>query len=522
MSKKIQYASGRITYRRYRIPPPANVHELIFSGNQDPGHPAIESPGFPPISYQGLRGQIQHVVKTLNAQGFGRNDRIAVLTPGVPETAVLMISVMAGFTCVSINPRYTRDEYERYLPKLRVDAIIVQKGDDTPARAAAEAQNLPVIEMILSPESRYIFSLMPELSPENEPRFAGPDDIAILMLTSGTTAAPKIVPLTQRLVCTAVEKDAAANRYTAEERLLLITPVYHMLANSNLMQVMFVGGTVICPRDFIASDIVPLLKKYRPTCYPATPALHRAILQELKKTGPGDLHPHSLRIIKSASAALPAQVRDELEQILGVPLVETYGMSEVGGGTIATNFPPSKRGSAGKPLIEHLAIMDETGALLEPLAEGEIVVKGDEVFAGYEGAPEENALVFTSGWFRTGDTGYLDTEGFLWLTGRKKELINKGGEKIAPAEVDAILMQHPLVKDAMSFKIPDPLFGEDIAAMVVPSSGEVTGKDLRLYLMDHLVPFKIPRRIYIVDTIPRNAGGKPLRHIGTEHYGLPL
>jgi oxalate---CoA ligase len=300
------------------IPSPVlTVRELIFSGNQDPDHPAIESPDFPAISYQGLREQIQYVVKTLNARGFGRNARIAVLTPGGPETAVLMISVMAGFTCVSINPWYTCDEYERYFPKLRINAIIVQKGDTTPARSAAEAQNLPVIEMILSPESRHIFSLMPELPPEGKPRFAGPDDIALIVLTSGTTDTPKIVPLTQRLVCTAIEKDAVANRYTAEERVLLITPLYHMLANSNLMQVMFVGGTAICTRDFIASDIVPLLKKFRPTCYPATPALHRAILQELKKTAPGDLHPHSLRFIKSTSAALPSRVRDELEQILG-------------------------------------------------------------------------------------------------------------------------------------------------------------------------------------------------------------
>jgi acyl-CoA synthetase (AMP-forming)/AMP-acid ligase II len=295
-----------------------------------------------------------------------------------------------------------------------------------------------------------------------------------------------------------------------------------MLANSNLMQVMSVGGTVICTRDFIAPDIVPLLRDYRPTCYPAPPALHQMILRELKKTPPGKLYTTSLRFIKSSSAALPDQVRDELEQILGVPLVETYGMSEVGGGTISTNFPRVKRGSAGKPVIEPLAIMDENGTILEPMAVGEIVVKGDQVFTGYEGVPEENAAAFTNGWFRTGDIGYLDNEGFLWLTGRKKDLINKGGEKIAPAEIDAILMAHPLVKDVMSFKIPDPLFGEDLAAMVVPAEGPVTEQDLRTFLMDHLIQFKIPTRIYFVDTIPRNTGGKLLRHVGTERYGRPL
>jgi oxalate---CoA ligase len=445
-----------------------------------------------------------------------------VLTPEGPETAVLMLCVMAGFSCVFINPRFTGDEYTRYFSKLRVDAIIIQAGDNTPARCAAEAQNLPVIEMIRQMEHGRIFSLVPEPLPGGEPRFAGPNDIALILLTSGTTEMPKIVPLSQRLICTAVKKAAAANRYTAAERCLLITPLHHVLANSNLLQVISLGGTVICTRDFITSDIVPLLEDFRPSCYPATPALHRAILQELKKIPRGELKTHSLRIIKSASAALPGPVRDELEQVLGVPLVETYGMSEVGGGTIATNFPPSKRGSAGKPVIEHLAIMDDKGTILEPPEVGEIVVKGDEVFTGYEGAVEENAIVFTNGWFRTGDTGYLDNEGFLWLTGRKKELINKGGEKIAPAEIDAVLMEHPLVKDAMSFKIPDPLLGEDIAAMVVPSSGAVTVQDLRMFLVDRLIPFKIPGKIYFVDAIPRNANGKPLRHIGTEQYGRPI
>lgn len=505
------------------IPPQLlTVRELIFSGNQAPDHPAIASPGYQPLSYRGLREQITYVVKTLNARGFNRNDRIAVLTPGGPETAVLMISVMAGFTCVSINPRYKHDEYERYFSRLKIDAIIIQRGDETPARSVAEERKLSVIEMVPQGELCGIFSLRPKIPHDREPRFAGPEEIAIIVLTSGTTDTPKIVPLTQRLICAAAKKDAAANQYTAAERCLLITPYYHILANSNLMQVMSVGGTVICTRDFIAPDIVPLLKDYHPTCYPAPPALHQVILRELKKTTPGELHTTSLRFIKSSSAALPDQVRDELEQILGVPLIETYGMSEVGGGTISTNFPQVKRGSAGKPVIEFLAIMDEKGTILEPMAVGEIVVKGDQVFSGYEGAPEENAAAFTNGWFRTGDIGYLDNDGFLWLTGRKKDLINKGGEKIAPAEIDAILMAHPLVKDVMCFKIPDPLLGEDIAVMVVPAEGPVTEQELRTFLMDHLIQFKIPGRIFFVETIPRNTGGKLLRHVGTERYGRPL
>jgi acyl-CoA synthetase (AMP-forming)/AMP-acid ligase II len=496
---------------------PLTIKEVIFNNNLDPDHHAVESPGYLPLTYRELRDQITYVVKTLNARGFDGNDRIAIITPGGPETAVLMISVMAGFTCVSINPRYKHDEYNRYFSRLRINAIIIQKGDDTPARSVAEEQNLTVIEMVPQGKKSGMFTLIPETSVDGKPRFAAPEDIAIVVLTSGSTDAPKIVPLTQRLICTAAERGSAANQYTGAERCLLITQYYHMIANSSMMQVMFVGGTVICTRDFIPPDIVPLLKDYSPTCYSAPPALHRVILRELKKAAPGERIITSLKFIRTISAFMPTELRCQLEEVLGVPVMETYGMSEVGM-AIAATLSPRKKGFVGKPNVEQLAIMDEKGNLLDSPEPGEIVVRGATVFDGYENAPEENAAAFTTGWFRTGDIGYLDNEGFLWLSGRKKDLINKGGEKIAPVEVDTILMEHPLVKDAMSFKIPDPLFGEDIASMVVRTEGPVTEQELRMYLLNNLAQFKVPRRIYFVDEIPRNPTGKPLRHVGTERY----
>jgi acyl-CoA synthetase (AMP-forming)/AMP-acid ligase II len=501
-----------------RISDILTLENLFFhNNNQDPAHTAIESPGYEPLTYRELRDQITYVVKTLNARGLNRNDRIAIITPGGPETAVLMISVMAGFTCVSINPQYKHDEYNRYFSGLRINAIIIQKGDDTPARSVAEQRNLLVIVMVPQGKICGIFTLIPETPFDGEPRFETPEDIALVVLTSGSTDTPKIVPLTQRLICTAAKRGSAANQYTGAERCLLITQYYHMIANSSMMQVMFVGGTVICTRDFIAPDIVPLLNDYHPTFYSAPPALHRVILRELKKAAPGELITPSLRFIRSISAFMPAELRSQLEEVLGVPVMETYGMSEVGM-AIASTFSPRKKGFVGKPNVEQLAIMDEKGALLNSPEPGEIVVRGATVFDGYENAPEENAAAFTAGWFRTGDIGYLDNEGCLWLSGRKKELINKGGEKIAPVEVDTVLMEHPLVKDAMSFKIPDPLFGEDIVAMVVPAKGPVTEQELRMYLFNNLAQFKVPRRIYFVDTIPRNPTGKPLRHVGTERY----
>lgn len=495
------------------------LEDLFFhNSNQDPDATAIESPGYAPLSYRELQDQIRYVVKMLSARGMTRNDRVAIIAGNGPETGVLIISVMSGFTAATLNPHFKSREYLQYFQKFRIDAVIIRRGDATPARQAAEQEGIPIIEMIPEGVRAGRFSLFPDAPPDQPAIFASPDDTAILIQTSGTTAVPKIVPLQHRLICTVARRVCATFRFSHTDRCLHIAPYYHTMGIfGNFIAPLCAGGTVICTRDFIAPDIVMYLKKYRPTFYSAGPAVHQAILRELKKCPPGELKPNSLRFIRSASAALPDRIRDELETILSVPLIETYGMSEVGG-AITTNLPPAKRGSVGKPVVPHLAIMDEKGSLLPQGEAGEIVVKGEVVFQGYDGAPEENVSVFTNGWFRTGDIGYLDGEGYLYLTGRKKELINKGGEKIAPVEVDDILMAHPLVKEAMCFKIPDPALGEDIAALVVPKSSVLTEQELRLYLLDRIAPFKVPRRIQFVDVIPRNPAGKPLRWIGTERY----
>jgi acyl-CoA synthetase (AMP-forming)/AMP-acid ligase II len=279
------------------------------------------------------------------------------------------------------------------------------------------------------------------------------------------------------------------------------------------------GGTVICTKDFIPSDFYSLLKKFRPTYYIAVPALHQGILRELNKFAPDELEDSSLRLILSSSASMPDRVRHGLEKLLHVPVIEILASSE--SGTISINFPP-KHGSVGIPVIEHLTIRSETNKILRPYEEGEIVVKGEAVFSGYEDAPDENDAAFIDGWFRTGDMGYLDDEGYLFLTGRKKEIINKGGRKIAPEEIDTVLREHPQVKDAMTFGIADPVLGEDVAAIVVPADETITEADLRMYLLDRLIQFKVPRKIWFVDRIPRTPTGKPQRQEGTRRFSPGL
>jgi acyl-CoA synthetase (AMP-forming)/AMP-acid ligase II/thioesterase domain-containing protein/acyl carrier protein len=493
----------------------STIRNLIFSMNQDPEHNAIESPGYEPLTYRELRLQVRFVVQTLTTRGYHRNDRIAVITPAGPETAVAIISVMSGFTAVPLNPQYKEQEYQNYFSQLKVKAILVQKNMTPDAVRAAESMNIPVIELIPIPGKAGKFGLEPAGSGNvQEPEFASPTDISHVFFTSGTTSRPKIVPLSQKQIVSMQHQHSQTLGIRNTDRCLHIVPYYHgMGIGPPLLCVLLAGGTVICPREFIPSDFPSLLKEFRPTYYSAGPALHQGILREIKKMSPEELKNHSLRFIRSGSAALPPHARQELEALLGVVMIEAYAMTEAG--EISVNFPP-KPGSVGRPVIEHLKITDENGNELKAGQQGEILVRGDTVFAGYEDNPDENKAAFLDGWFRTGDMGYLDDEGYLFYTGRKKELINKGGEKISPVEVDTVLMTHHGVKQAMAFRIHDPVLGEDIAAMVVLSNPDTTKDELNRFLLERLAPFKVPRGIYVVDEICKGPTGKLLRSQGTD------
>ena len=493
------------------------VKDLLFNRNQDPDHNAIESPGMHPLPYRDLRIQIEYVIKTLNSRGFHRNDRIAVITPAGPETAVIIVAVMAGFTSVPLNPQNKIPEYERYFSLLKIKAIIVQKDYETAATTVATSRNIPVIELV--PESTIAgkFTLLPVKLPETDTaEFAVSSDIAYVLLTSGTTATSKIVPVTQKQSAISKQRMCIASGMTAADRCLHVVPYNHGTGiGYSLLALWIAGGTVICTRDFIPSDFPRLLRTYQPTYYAAGPALHAGILREIKKRPSDEFSNNSLRYIQTDSGFLPAQVREELESLLDVPVIDAYGMSEAG--SIAVNIPP-KKGSVGIPFIDSIQVIDENGLPLKPNTTGEIIIKGETIFSGYENAPDENREAFLNGWLRTGDLGYLDDDGYLFLTGRKKELINKGGEKISPEEIDSIIKSHPGVRDAMIFAVPDPVLGEDISAMVVPADVRVTEPELRNYLLDRMIQFKVPRRFYFVDEIPKTSTGKPKRYIGTKRY----
>jgi oxalate---CoA ligase len=499
---------------------PVTIEDLIFNCKQDPNHSAIETPGKQLLTYGDLRKQVRYVVKKLNSMGFGRNDRISVIMPGSAETAVLGIGIMAGFTHAPLNPQYKDEEFLAMFSRLNIKAIITQENHETAARKVALSLNILILEIKPSPITAGLFEIVGNGADlHTDPRFAKPEDTVIVMQTSGTTSVPKIVPLTQKQFCKAAYLYFSQLNISDKDISLHIVAHFHILGITHtLLSPLLGGGTVVCAKDYISADFFPLLKNYRPTFYCAAPAHHRGILNELKKNPSDDLKHHSLKYIRSTSSPLPGQTREELETLFRVPVIESYAMTE--SPVISINMP-HRENSAGIPMVESLVIMDEKGAFLKTSENGEVAINGDVVFSGYEDE-EENKRAFVNGYFRTGDIGYLDADGYLFLTGRKKELINKGGEKFSPQEIDAVLLSYPGIREAMAFRIDDPVLGEDIAAIVVAGNEVISENDLRRYLLNHLIQFKVPKKIYFVDELPKGPTGKLLRYVGTQRYNSGL
>ena len=278
-----------------------------------------------------------------------------------------------------------------------------------------------------------------------------------------------------------------------------------------------------CSPGFDAQRFFDWYDEIRPTWYTAVPTIHQAVLAAAAGHE-ALIASHRLRFIRSSSASLPPMIMAELERVLGAPAIEAYGMTEASHQMASNPLPPAvhKAGSVGLPTID-VEIMGNDGALLKPNARGEIVIRGKSVTRGYESNPTANATAFTNGWFRTGDEGYKDDDGYIFLSGRLKEIINKAGEKISPREIDEVLMAHAAVHQAVTFALPHPTLGEDVAAIVVLKPGAVADEDdIRRFAGERLSEFKVPQRVLIVDEAPKGPTGK-MKRVGLhEHFAAEL
>jgi oxalate---CoA ligase len=495
------------------------IAQLLDAGA--PEASAVGAPeGMPPLRYRDLQSLARRTVEKLNALGIGRNDRVAIVLPNGPEMAAAFVCIAAGAATAPLNPSYRADELEFYLTDLKAKALVVEAGSDSPARSVAKKLGVPLLELTAHRDrGAGTFSLAPVEPMSGSPQRGGPgahDDTALLLHTSGTTSRPKLVPLLQRNVLASARHIGATLSLTRDDVCLNIMPLFHIhgLIAATLSS-LAAGGQVCCTPGFNALKFFAWLDEVKPTWYTAVPTMHQAILARADRNQ--EIVARSrLRFIRSSSASLPPQVMSELERTFRTPVIESYGMTEAAHQMASNPLPPRPRkpGSVGIAAGPEVGIMDEGGHLLGRGVTGEVVIRGPNVTPGYEANPDANAKAFTAGWFRTGDQGLLDDEGYLRLTGRLKELINRGGEKISPLEVDEVLMDHPAVAQVVTFGMPHDKLGEEVAAAVVLREGKTASdRELRDFCAARLADFKVPRKIVLLSEIPKGATGK-LQRIG--------
>ena len=505
----------------------STISELLTVGADDA--PAIAAPGRPALTHQALRRHIAHTVSTLNRLGIGRNDRVAIVLPNGPEMATAFVSIAAGASAAPLNPAYRQNEFDFYLRDLRAKALLVEKDSISPAIEAARALEVPVIQVLIDPhQPAGLFEIVSNGSHTLDPATisggpAADDDVALILHTSGTTSRPKIVPLAQRNICASTHNIRRTLALTPEDRCLNVMPLFHIHGlMAAILASLSAGASTFCTPGFDVLQFFTWLAEARPTWYTAVPTMHQAILARAERNRDVIASTH-LRFVRSASSSLPPQVLEQLEQTFHAPVIEAYGMTEASHQMTSNTLPPRPRkpGTVGVPFGLDVAIMDERGELLPANSIGEIVIRGANVIDGYENNPKANAENFTHGWFRTGDQGVLDEDGYLTIKGRLKEIINRGGEKVSPREVDEVLLDHPAVRQVVTFAMPHPKLGEEVAAAVVLRDGaEVTEGDLRAFASERLANYKVPRRIVILAEIPKGPTGK-LQRIGlAEKLGL--
>lgn len=477
--------------------------DLLTNGN--PSRPAIKIVDGPSINYGDLHRQVDELSATLRKLGLGKGDRIAMALPNGLEVIALFLAASSVGTAAPFNPAYTRDEFKFYLEDTNARALIVPRTGAEEARAAA-SEDVLVIEAGIDADGHVRLSSNGKTITHDDRN--AEDEIALILHTSGTTSRPKRVPLSHTNLLTSAQNVAMTYQLTTDDVSLCVMPLFHVhgLVASTLAT-FFSGGTVVVPPKFNPLSFWGTVREQQATWYSAVPTIHQVLLSRSKGARPGGAQ--QLRFIRSCSAALSPQTMADMESTFGVPVLEAYGMTEAAHQMASNPLPPGARkpGSVGCGTQVEIGILDKNGELLPTGATGEVSIKGPNVFAGYEGNAEANAESFSNGWFRTGDQGHLDGEGYLTLSGRIKELINRGGEKISPREIDDVLASHPAVAEAVCFGIPDRVYGEGVAAAVVLKA-DATQKELIAHCRASLSDFKCPTTIYILESIPRTATGK--------------
>lgn len=490
------------------------VGRIFQQAESQPGANAIEVLGRQPLSYVDLKEQIQDISHALRSMGVAREHRVVVVLPNGAEMAVVCLGVMACAVLSPLNPEYKADEYAAYMDNIAPALLIVMAGDETPARMVASKMGIPVLDVspVKSGKAGQIkcCGAQPAIANDADD-FPTADTPALLLHTSGTTSKPKRVLLTHKNLMSSAANLSQALQLTETDICLHLLPMFHIGGLVDVLATpLITGGKVVCTQGFSIPAFVENLKTFKASWTQTVPVMLQEILSHLD-SDPDLLQSHTLRLMRSVSSPLPVSAAARFEERLRIPVIEIFGMTETAGQITSNRLPPGQRkpGSVGVAVGCELKVVDEAG---EPVAhgiKGEVVVRGANVMQAYDEDAEINRGAYFADWLRTGDMGYLDEGGYLYLSGRIKEIINRGGEKISPVEVDEVIQHHPAVADAAVFPVQHDALGEDIAVAVVLKTGlALTRPELIEYSGKHLAHFKVPRKVYFVHAIPRTPSGK--------------
>jgi oxalate---CoA ligase len=492
-----------------------------------PDAPALLAPGHPPLTFAGLWEQSRDLAGRLESLGASHSTRVAIVIPNGPAAAAAFLGVAACAPCVPLNPAARTSEFRFYLEDTRAQVLIVLQGDRGPARSVADELGVKVVEIeVHAADEAGRVGLSPGVVERGRmPGFSAPDDIALVLYTSGTTAGPKMVPLTHANLTASAGNIARHLALSPADRCLNVMPLFHIhgLVGA-LLASLTGGGSVVCTPGFSPEHVFDWLEESEATWYTAVPTMHQEVLARVAANREA-IGRCRLRFIRSSSAALAPEVMSGVERAFNVPVIEAFGMTEASHQIASNPLPPGRRvpGSVGVAAGAEIAIMDPSGRPLAAGETGEIVVRGRGVTGGYEGNADANATAFRDGWFRTGDLGRLDRDGYLFITSRLKEIVNRGGEKISPREIDETLLEHPSVAQAAAFAVPHPSLGEDLVVAVVLRPGSRADQsELREFLFSRLSDFKVPSQIVFVETLPTGNTGKVQRTTLHEKLGALL
>lgn len=482
-----------------------NIAQAILT--HDPASTAFVTmdPARPTITYGELSRAIDNTVAELRLHEFARTDRIALTTPRGFAGLIAFLAISSHAICCPVDPRLKEDELAGVLEDLGIAAIV----DATGERSVAKIASNRALSLLKLDQSVFFHTD----GPRADGPAAGEGDVALLLQTSGTTSKPKHVALTHANILAAATSIGRSYGIGPSDRCINPMPHHHVhgLISAGISSLL-AGASQFCAPSFAASAFGDALAKLGATWFTGSPAFHLGLLDFYKST---ERKPRngSLRFIRSSSAPFPASAIAQYESLFGVPLLENYGMTE-SASTICSNLPPPgirKRGSVGRPIGSEIRIVDGSGTDVAPNSEGEVLLRGPSIITRYasgEAGPDH----FTNGWLRTGDVGRIDEDGCLFILGRTKELIKRGGHSVYPLEIDSALQSHPDVVEAISFSLPHATLGEELVAAFVPRADSgLSGEVLKSYLEGKLSTYKIPTEILQATEIPKSATGKTAR-----------